>query len=203
MKINEVITEAVQLDPNDPAQAKLLARAQAQAGTPAAASTPTPSPQPVARAAPIIPAAAPGATKPGIGTGLAKGLIKGLSALSYITDPSGQTADIGRKGVANTNQAQADINKNMQAGEVARRQALGTQQQLTTANINNYMTNWAKQFQSSPNKAPLVSELSAFLADRKGTPEYNSMVPIVKSVLKRSRLTPQEIAQYSATLGIQ
>ena len=201
MKINEIITEAVQLDPNDPAQAKLLARAQAQAGTPV--TPPTASPQPAAQAAPIIPAAAPGAPKPGVGTGLAKGLIKGLSALSYISDPSGKTAELGRTGIANANAAQADITKNLRTDQINRSKALGTQQQLTTANINNYMTNWSKQFQSSPNKAPLVSELGAFLADRKGTPEYNSMVPVVKSVLKRSGLTPQEVTQYSAALGIR
>jgi hypothetical protein len=201
MKINEVITEAVQLDPNDPEQAKLLARAQAQAGatTPAAAPATT---QPAGRAAPIIPAATPAAPKPGLGTGLAKGLIKGLSALSYVTDPSGKTADIGRKGIASANQAQSDINKNIQTGAVARRQALGAQQQLTTSNINNYLSNWSKEFRAAPNKAPLVAELGAFLADRKGTPEFAQMAPIVKSVLKRSGLGPQQLAQYSATLGI-
>lgn len=202
MKINEVITEAVQLDPNDPAQAKLLARAQAQAGaTPPAAAAPATT-QPAGQAAPIIPAATPAAPKPGLGTGLAKGLIKGLSALSYVTDPSGQTANIGRKGIASANQAQADINKNMQTSAVARRQALGAQQQLTTSNINNYLSNWSKEFRATPNKAPLVSELGAFLADRKGTPEFTQMAPIVKSVLKRSGLSPQQLAQYSATLGI-
>jgi hypothetical protein len=138
-----------------------------------------------------------------VGTGLAKGLIKGLSALSYISDPSGKTAELGRTGIANANAAQADITKNLRTDQINRSKALGTQQQLTTANINNYMTNWSKQFQSSPNKAPLVSELGAFLADRKGTPEYNSMVPVVKSVLKRSGLTPQEVTQYSAALGIR
>lgn len=211
MKINEIITEAVQLvSEATPAQQRAAltknraaTAAQQPGAQPAPAVTVPSTGTPAAQAAPIIPAAAPSAPKPGVGTGLAKGLIKGLSALSYITDPSGKTAELGRTGIANANAAQTTITKNLRTDQINRSKALGAQQQLTTANINNYMTNWSKQFQSSPNKVPLVSELGAFLADRKGTPEYNSMVPVVKSVLKRSGLTPQEVAQYSATLGIR